>query len=253
VIAPTWTTPDGRARLYLGDCRAILPQLPPGSIDAVVTDPPYGIVNDFGTNNSPTGRRTMAFEWDDAEGVPAAVGAAVGAAVALVKAPGSAFIFSGLDTVAPIQAALRSVHFVPKPFAWIKPYSPPAAPGNWWPSAFELAIYAYQSGAWFGDGNRQRQNTFVATPLKNGMPEKNGHPTQKPLALMTHIVRSVVPIGGACLDAFMGSGTTGVAALRLARRFVGIESDPHCFEVARRRIEAESRQDQLALAPEATR
>lgn len=73
-----------------------------------------------------------------------------------------------------------------------------------------------------------------------GMPtgETNGHPTIKPLKLMEYLIRLITPPGGTCLDPFMGSGTTGVAARRLGFGFIGIEMSPEYVEIAKRRIEA---------------
>lgn len=68
------------------------------------------------------------------------------------------------------------------------------------------------------------------------MPAERDHPTEKPLELMTQIVEVVSPRGGVILDPFMGSGSTGVAAIRAGRKFVGIEHDPVHFETACRRI-----------------
>ena len=72
-------------------------------------------------------------------------------------------------------------------------------------------------------------------------PGNRQHITEKPVELMADIVE-ICPIGGLVLDPFMGSGTTGVAAVRRGRRFVGIEIHPHFFEVACRRIEGEYRE-----------
>jgi len=65
----------------------------------------------------------------------------------------------------------------------------------------------------------------------------HGHPTEKPVPLMLYIVRLSVRKSGVVLDPFMGSGTTGVAAVQMGRKFIGIERDPKYFEIARRRIE----------------
>jgi len=65
----------------------------------------------------------------------------------------------------------------------------------------------------------------------------HGHPTEKPVLLMLYIVRLSVRKSGVVLDPFMGSGTTGVAAVQMGRKFIGIERDPKYFEIARRRIE----------------
>ncbi|WP_083495405.1 DNA-methyltransferase [Tsuneonella troitsensis] len=74
--------------------------------------------------------------------------------------------------------------------------------------------------------------------IKNSqkVPRANNHPTVKPLALMQYLCRLVTPPGGIVLDPFMGSGTTGVAALREGFQFVGIERDPEYFEIACARI-----------------
>lgn len=65
----------------------------------------------------------------------------------------------------------------------------------------------------------------------------HGHPTEKPVPLMAYIVRLSVREQGLCLDPFMGSGTTGVAALQLGRKFIGIEKDERYFDIACKRIE----------------
>ena len=70
---------------------------------------------------------------------------------------------------------------------------------------------------------------------------RNNHPTVKPIALMAWLIRLVTPPGGVVLDPFMGSGSTGIAALREGARFVGIEREPEYFRIATARIEAAQR------------
>ena len=67
----------------------------------------------------------------------------------------------------------------------------------------------------------------------------NGHETPKPVELMQRIIETTTNPGDTVLDCFAGSGTTGVACIRTGRKFIGIEKDPHCFEIARKRMEAE--------------
>ncbi len=126
----------------------------------------------------------------------------------------------------------------PKPGSWVKECPPPAGAGNWWPSGFEHAVYAYRSGAWFGDTDPKRSNVWLADSYRFGQPGKEDHPTQKPLDLMSRLVRSIVAPGALALDPFMGSGTTGVAAVNLGRKFIGIEIEPKYFDIACRRIQA---------------
>jgi site-specific DNA-methyltransferase (adenine-specific) len=82
-------------------------------------------------------------------------------------------------------------------------------------------------------------------------PERNQqHPTQKPLALMAHIIKASTRPASIVLDPFMGSGTTGVAAIQLGRKFIGIERDERYFDIACKRIEQAVAQGQLfAPAP----
>jgi site-specific DNA-methyltransferase (adenine-specific) len=113
------------------------------------------------------------------------------------------------------------------------------------------------------DENRVAYGTFGGTPAKRPSyetdsgsaarffycpkvsPKERGdskHPTMKPVALMEWLCKLVTPPGGTIVDPFMGSGSTGVAAVRNGFGFIGIESDPESFETARKRIEAELRQ-----------
>lgn len=237
----------GDATLYLGDCREILPTL--GRVDAVISDPPYGIAHKFGSAiGSDGGRRTLQFAWDGPQTIPVVL-QSVELAAPLADAQ---FWFCGLEQASHISALLLAAGMVSKPAAWVKECPPPAGLGNWWPSGYELAVYAYRSGAWFGDDDPKRSNVFVADSYRHGQPGKVDHPTQKPLGLIERIVSALVRPDGVALDCFMGSGTTGVAALRLGRRFIGIEIEPRYFDIACRRIEAEHRRPRLAL-PEPVR
>ena len=83
------------------------------------------------------------------------------------------------------------------------------------------------------DENQDKRN--VAYKLRN-QPRANHHPTVKPLALMRYLVRMVTPPGGVVLDPFMGSGSTGCAAMLENMRFVGIDLTPEYVDIAERRI-----------------
>lgn len=232
----------GDATLYLGDCMEILPALP--KVDAVITDPPYGIVHDFGAQHRLDGSRALQWGWDG-EGTHDAIRTALAGCLALLNRPGNAFAFAGFDTIEISRELFRSAGMVPKPWAWVKQCPPPAMPGNRWPSAFEVACLGYDSGSYFADANPSRRNVMVADALRAGNSEKVGHPTQKPLIVMTHLVSSLVAPGTTVLDCFMGSATTGVAALQLGRKFIGIEREPSYFDIACRRIEQAAKQGKL--------
>jgi len=221
----------GDCRLILGDCLDVLPTL--GKVDAVVTDPPYGISNQFGSQAKKDGTRTLQFAWDGPQ-TNTTVFRAVSEAGDLAQ---SVFTFCGVSQVSHLETALQN-RFTVKPAVWVKACPPPAMPGNWWPSGFEYALYAYRPKAYFADGDRKRSNVFYSDTYRAGIraEEKVAHPTQKWLPLMDRIVRSMVPAGGVALDVFMGSGTTGVACAMSGRHFVGIEVDPVYFDIACERI-----------------
>ena len=73
--------------------------------------------------------------------------------------------------------------------------------------------------------------------------QQQAHPTQKPVPLLEWLVKTYSNEGDTVMDNAMGSGSTGIAALRLGRQFIGIEKDAVMFEVARRRIHCETRKD----------
>ena len=214
----------GNATLYLGDCREILPTLP--KVDAVITDPPYGIPHNFGTQIQKNGgKRTLEFSWDG-EKVNACVLTACALATPLADAQ---FWFCGITQASHIAQVLRDDGMTDKMAAWVKTCPPPAMPGNWWPSGYEVAIYAYRSGAWFGDTDPKRSNVFYSDSYRHGQPGKEAHPTQKPLGLISRLVAALAQPGGSVIDCFMGSGTTGVACANLGRSFIGIEREPKYF------------------------
>jgi site-specific DNA-methyltransferase (adenine-specific) len=221
----------GDCTLYLGDCLDVLPHIAP--VDAVVTDPPYGIHNQFGSQAKKDGKRTLQFAWDGPQ-TNETVFSALSMAGDLAPA---FFTFCGVSQVSHIETRLMD-RFTVKPAVWIKSCPPPAMPGNWWPSGFEYALYGYRQGAYFDDTDTKRSNVFYSDTYRAGIraSEKVAHPTQKWLPLMERIVASMVPENGTALDVFMGSGTTGVACVRQGRAFFGIEVNPGYFDIACDRI-----------------
>jgi site-specific DNA-methyltransferase (adenine-specific) len=177
----------------------------------------------------------MNFEWDTPETTDNVI-AALEIAVSRCEKSSACFIFCGGDQFGRVLEVPRQAGFLVKPAAWVKQCPPPAGKGNWWPSAFELAVYGYRYSPYFGDTDPKRCNVFVADSYRFGQPGKVDHPTQKPLGLVMRIVNAIVRPNGTALDPFMGSGTTGVACVRLGRQFLGIEKEERYFDIAVRRI-----------------
>lgn len=226
----------GDATLYLGDCREIAPSL---DADVVISDPPFSIPHNYQHQKG----RKLSWEWD----AKITVDEIVSVFVPLLRAAHAAFIFCGLRQSTPLALALADAGLPDKMAAWVKRYPVPPAPGNHWPSAFQLAVYGVRPGAFFGDADPRRTNVFHFDALRGFNPDKNGHPTQTPLNLMIRIVGALANLGMTVVDPFMGSGTTGVAALRLGRRFIGIDIESQYFDIACKRIDQEARQGRLSI------
>jgi len=186
----------GDCELYLGDCRDVLPTL--GKVDAVVTDPPYGLADKLQGGTWGKKYEGDYQDWDARAGD-----------------------LSGLPDV-PTIAWGGNYLAVPPSRCWLIWYKRDAVRTM---ADCELAWTNFDANARVFDW------TIAATN-----PERVGHPTQKPVALMKWCI-AFLPNAQTILDPFMGSGTTGVAAVQMGRRFIGIEREPKYFEIARRRIE----------------
>lgn len=232
----------GDATLYLGDCLEILPTLP--KVDAVITDPPYGIVDKFSPLRKRDGTRVLQWDWDG-EKTHSLIRDALVCAVGRLNRPANAFAFCGFDTSEIARDVFRSAAMTVRSWVWVKQCPPPPMPGNRWPSGYELAAFGFDAGAYFGDKRSNRCNVMTADSLRAGNSEKAGHPTQKPLGVMEHLVAALAAPGTTALDPFMGSGTTGVACANLGRKFIGIEINEKYFDIACKRIEAAYAQGRL--------
>lgn len=231
----------GDATLYLADCLDVLPTL--GKVDAVITDPPYEIKQKAGESML-YGKRVMQFSFDVDGVTEEAVLPALLYSFALAD---SFHVFCDPEQFKPIADVARRCGMTPKPWAKQKLCAPPPMPGNWWPSAFELACFGYRPGAYFGDTSATRKNMMVFDSYRHGIrpAEKVDHPTQKWLPMVAYLISTLVKPKATALDPFMGSGTTGVAAIQLGRTFIGIEREPKYFDIACKRIEQAYAQGQL--------
>jgi DNA modification methylase len=200
----------GRATLYLGDCRDILPTLP--RADLLATDPPYGIGKDgqARTTGGNGGRKAHEFkDWDSERPDRDTFNL-------LLKAAPQAIIWGG------------------NYFADLLP-----ATGKW--LVWDKGQRINQSDgelAWTSMNGALRICTMNRVEL---LIEGTDHPTQKPSKLMKWTL-SHAPDARSVLDPFMGSGSTGVAAVQMGLEFIGIERDPDYFRVACKRIEDAQRQ-----------
>lgn len=207
----------GDCRLILGDCADIIPTL--GSVDAVITDPPYGINKDGQkrTTGGNGGRKAYDFLGWDGDRPPSS-------------------LLTTIAQIAPV-AVMRGGNY----FADILP-----ATGKW--LVWDKGQRINQSDgelAWTSLPGALRIHTLNRVEL---MTDGAEHPTQKPVRLMEWTLEQV-KASGTVLDPFMGSGTTGVACVRRGCAFIGIEREPSYFDIAVRRIEEAYKQPRLFSEP----
>lgn len=225
----------GAAELHLGDCRDVLPTL--GPVDAVVTDPPYGIdiaaQATIGATGRNSGGHTLGArsvknygvsEWDK-------VGMSADQWLA-VKAAAPLWIVWGGNHLADVMGNSAGV------LIWDKKCK------NGWDDTFSEMEIAWTNVVGRAKGFRH----LWAGAIRASEHEANvrQHPTQKPILLMKWCI-DFAPTAETILDPFMGSCTTGVAAVQMGRKFIGIERDEGYFDIACRRIEQAQRQSDMFI------
>lgn len=213
-MKPYWQSSDGRHVIYHGDCRDILPHI--GRVDAVVTDPPYGIGADrnlrantrHGNAAAPSKDYGLG-SWDSAP--------PDGKTIATISSGGSSIIWGG------------NYFNLPPSSCWLV-----------WDKDNGDNGYADCELAWTNlpIAVRKYRHRWMGMLQEHAgrFKEDRHHPTQKPVAVMQWCL-SFVPNAVTILDPFMGSGTTGVACEREGRRFIGIEIEKKYCDIAVRRIE----------------
>lgn len=205
----------GDATLYCGDCRDILPTLP--KVDAVITDPPYGLGEKWKGGG---GSKKTSWKFDPAE-AKAWDGETVDAVLDLVGMANEVVVWGGnYYSLPPSRCWLL----------WDKKQN-----DGWTTGQAEMA--------WTNLDRPVR--VFRFAQCEQASEGEKFHPTQKPLALMVWCLKWVG--GESILDPFMGSGTTGVAAVQSGRKFIGIEREPRYFDIACERIENAQRQSRMEL------
>jgi DNA modification methylase len=212
----------GNAVLYLGDCRQVIPDLQ-DAIAGVLTDPPYGqkYVSGYATDMLWKAGKTITGDADCR---------ARDEALAMIDCP--ALVFGTRKRPEPVGTKMV--------LTWDK--GPALGMGDlslpWKPSTEE--IYVLGSGF---VGGRNSGSVIYHPPVQSMAKNGRLHPNEKPVGLLERLLRWLPP--GLICDPFMGSGSTGEAALKAGRSFVGIEIEPTYFEIACERLQAIARQPDM--------
>ena len=231
--------------LMLGDCLERMKEIPDGSVDMVLTDPPYG---------------TTACKWDTVIDLPA-----MWEQLKRVIKPNGAIVIFGSE---PFSSTLRVSNSKWYSYDWKWEKTKPVGhlkanrkPMNKYEDIIVFSkkqptynpqglkaieprnitrtnkgsIYGKQAGV----GSVQKFTGYPSNIIKFKSQNGKLHPTQKPVALMEYLIKTYTNEGETVLDFTMGSGSTGVACVNTNRRFIGIELDRGYFNIAKKRIESD--------------
>jgi site-specific DNA-methyltransferase (adenine-specific) len=215
-------------KLHLGDCLEIMKDIPDGSVDAVITDPPYGLNVDYESYD------------DTVENLQAIINGLI----PHVRKYKRGVIFCGIT----------QVHLYPKP-DWIGSitWNTTGSYGKFGISQWQPILLYGKDIDGFGsvNGGVLKSDTIHISGggdvgFQRGKIEKE-HPCPKGVKLMRRVITRYTNPGDTILDPFMGSGTTGVACVQTGRNFIGIEIEPKYYEIAEKRIEEAQMQLRLEI------
>ncbi|HEY4000201.1 MAG TPA: site-specific DNA-methyltransferase [Candidatus Xenobia bacterium] len=244
---PWWTRED--VALYQGNCLAVLPTLSEKAM-CIFADPPYFLSN--GGVTCQAGRRVPVHkgDWDVSMGIEAVHGfnrAWLEACRDALDPNGTVWVSGTSHVIFSVGFAMQQLGFkILNAVTWFKNNAPPNLSCRYFTHSTETVLWAapstrarhkfnYRLMKEMGNGRQMRDVWQMRAP---GPSEKQfgKHPTQKPLQLLERIVLASTDAGDLVLDPFCGSGTTGVAAQRAGRRFIGIEIEKPYLELARQRL-----------------
>lgn len=207
--------------LRLGDCLELMRDLPAASVDAVITDPPYGI----------------GFKYNEHDDRPDGYGEWIWKVIELAESkclPGSpVFVWQTMLNIRKLSEWFPRewrLFAACKNFVQMRPTA--------MQYAFDPVVVWWTEGKPYSEGTLSRDwhigNTANTLNRKDG--DAGEHPCARPLGQIEHIINQWVRPNGTVLDPFMGSGTTGVACVKLNRNFIGMEINPEYFAIALKRI-----------------
>ena len=244
---------DGTLALYKGDCREVLSAMPEESVDMVFADPPYFLSGGGITCHAGKMVSVNKGKWDR-PGAPEENHAFnkewLSCCRRVMKPDATIWISGTSHVIFSIGYALQELGFrILNDIVWFKSNAPPNLGCRCFTHSTELVLWAskskkskhtfhYKEMRKEAGGKQMRNVWEFRSPAKEE--KKFGkHPTQKPLSLLDRIIRASTNKGDVVLDPFNGSGSTGIAAFRLNRRYIGIETEDKFLQVSVKRFKDE--------------
>jgi site-specific DNA-methyltransferase (adenine-specific) len=223
--------------LHMGDCLEVMRGMADGSVDAIVTDPPF-----FAPATHYQSRVNWGRKWSDMSILEQWWGLQCDELARVLKPTGHVLAFCNADSYPAFYPAMYSRWDKLVCLVWDK--ERPGL-GRIWRHQHELIIAGRNQGAYNPDDGVLRRDVIRC---KASLSRDREHPVEKPAEMLAELIEGCCPVGGVVLDPFMGSGTTGVACVNTDRHFIGIEKDAGYHAIAERRInEARTTERQLEL------
>ena len=225
--------PEAMIDLKHGDCLELMKDIPDGSVDLVLTDPPYMIE----TVGSGIYKRADKQYVKELDGIKDGFDEKVLDEICRVMKKINVYFFCSQNQIVPLVD-----YFVKKKncnwniLSWHKSNPVPAC-WNKYLTDTEFILFFREKGVKIY-GEYETKFTYYVTPLNQKDKKQYEHPTIKPIKILQNLIVNSTLENSVVLDCFMGSGSTGVACVNTNRRFIGIELDDKYFEIAKQRIDA---------------
>lgn len=228
-----------RYKIKNGDAYKLIKELPDNSIDLILTDPPYNISKYSTGNIILPGREAINNDlalWDNVEFDPNSL---VDDFLRVLKPTGNLFAFTSYNMIGKWHTAFDSCFDTFQFMIWHKTNPTPKIFKAGFLNSCEMIICCWNKGHTWNFSSQNEMHNFIECPICMGKERIKApkHPTQKPLKVLEKIISIASAPNDIILDPFMGVGSTGVAGLKLGRRFVGYEMEDIYFEAAKLRIE----------------
>lgn len=224
--------------LIHGDCMEKMKELPDGSIELILCDPPYNLAK-YSTGNMKFEWRTEinndVAKWDLKELAPAEL---LGEFKRLLSPTGNIFIFTSYNMLGKWHEVFDSEFDTFQFMVWHKTNPVPNVRKSSFLNSCELIVCMWNKGHTWNFSKQNKMHNFIESPICLGAERlKNPkHPTQKPVAVLKQIIAIASKENDIVLDMFMGVASTGIAARELNRRFIGIEIDETYFNAGESRM-----------------
>ena len=224
--------------LYNGDCLEFIKTIESNSVDLILTDPPYNIAQ-YSTGNIPLPGRTELNNdigsWDEKTIEPISF---VDEFKRILKPTGNIFVFTSYNLIGKWHEAFDPEYDTFQYFMWHKTNPTPKIYKNGFLNSCELIVCMWDKGHTWNFSTQNEMHNFFESPICMGKERLKSpkHPAQKPVKLLSHLIKIASNENDVVFDPFMGVGSTGVAAKSLNRSFIGCEIDSQYFAAAQQRI-----------------